>query len=252
MTGIGDEIMASGEAVRLQASDPRPVCIVDYEGRPRWHEVWDHNPRIVQTTTGAQTLLNAPGFRPYIASVTPERFFFTDWQATRGEIVLTTDERRWADRVVRGHEPFIVIEASLDPGASPNRQWGRWDELAHRLWLAGFTPVQLGAERPVETPEHATWVPTPTFRHACAVLALAEGGALPEGALHHAAAALHVPAVVIFGGHTHPRTTGYEGHVNLFTGDDSTLGWRIPHRGSKAAMRAITVEQVMSAAMEIV
>jgi FkbM family methyltransferase len=39
----------------------------------------------------------------------------------------------------------------------------------------------------------------------------------PEGGLHHAAAALGVRAVVIFGGFISPATTGYALHTNLFT-----------------------------------
>lgn len=36
--------------------------------------------------------------------------------------------------------------------------------------------------------------------------------------MHHAAAALGIPAVVIFGGYVSPAQTGYAAQMNLFTG----------------------------------
>ena len=75
--------------------------------------------------------------------------------------------------------------------------------------------VQLGPPG-TRVLEGARLVATPDFRAACAELAGARAAVLPEGGLHHAAAALDVRAVVIFGGMTAPANTGYDSHVNLF------------------------------------
>jgi len=72
----------------------------------------------------------------------------------------------------------------------------------------------------------------------------------PEGGLHHGAAAVGTPAVVIFGGYIHPTTTGYAAHVNLF-GADEACGNTTECQHCKLAMDAITVDQVYEAAKGI-
>jgi hypothetical protein len=113
--------------------------------------------------------------------------------------------------------------------ASPNKNWGwtRWNRLA---WILqerhGVRVTQLGGlDTPLPRGRRARahrFVP-PSVRGA------RDGSAcvLPEGGLHHAAAALGVPAVVIFGGFIAPRHTGYAAHVNLFTGGEA-CGMRLP------------------------
>ena len=59
------------------------------------------------------------------------------------------------------------------------------------------------------------------------MLSGARAAVLHEGGLHHAAAALGMPAVVLFGGMISPRNTGYDVHVNLAIDDPEALGWRI-------------------------
>jgi hypothetical protein len=66
--------------------------------------------------------------------------------------------------------------------------------------------------------------------------------------LHHAAAALGVPAVVIFGGFISPAVTGYAAHANIFTGDDLGCGNINPCPHCRAAMERISVDQVYGAA----
>lgn len=63
-----------------------------------------------------------------------------------------------------------------------------------------------------------TSIKTPSFLDGCAVLAGARLGVFAEGGLHHAAAALGVRSVVIFGGFVPPWATGYGMHVNIYRG----------------------------------
>ena len=81
-----DEIMVTGQARQLQETDPRPVYVVGKDVGPRWHWLWDGNPRFTKNKHGAQLLKNGPGARPYIdyQRSTPERWAYTDWQARRG------------------------------------------------------------------------------------------------------------------------------------------------------------------------
>lgn len=228
--GWGDEIMAAGQARALQEIDPRKVAVTDDAGRVRWHPAWHGNPRIATPREAeheeAQRLPNGPGCRPYVdtkrmrrefARIFPGRPFttkvsdvrlpwrFTDWRAEPGEIYVRKVSRR-------GEE--VVVEPHLKSGASANKQWGwkRWQDLVSRIDVAW---VQLGppGTRLLDGARH---VPTATFLDACSVLSGARAAVLPEGGLHHAAAALGIPAVVIFGGRSSPANLGYDGHVNLF------------------------------------
>jgi ADP-heptose:LPS heptosyltransferase len=150
------------------------------------------------------------------------------WQAYRpipAEIVFTAAEHAVAARVPKG---FVVIEPHIKRGrdGAANKDWGwqRYADVVARLpdirWL------QMGDRysRPLPGVE---FVPTATFRQACAILARARAYLGPEGGLHHACAALCVPAVVIFGGYVSPAVTGYEGHVNLFSGRGLGCGRRL-------------------------
>lgn len=252
--GYGDEIMVTGEARRLQERDPRPVLVVGHDGMPRWHPLWEHNPRLVRDRKGEfQELRNGPRCRPYVdyaamrrdfASVFPGRPFttkvrdarlpwrYTNWRSTPGELYLPRFESRGT----------VVIEPHMKPSGSPNKQWGweRWQELVRLMDLSW---VQLGppGTRILEGVRHLS---TPTFLDARAPLSGASAAVLPEGGLHHAAAALGIPAVVIFGGMTSPANTGYDLHVNLFEPEDGPCGQRVACEHCERAMAAIRPEIV--------
>ncbi len=67
----------------------------------------------------------------------------------------------------------------------------------------------------------------------------------PEGGLHHAAAALRVRAVVIFGSFISPETTGYPFHANCYVADaHAPCGRWGDCAGCRAAMDAISPELV--------
>ena len=244
--GMGDEILATGEVRRLQALDPRPVLIVDRHGRPRWSDLWRGNARIVRAPgNDCQRIVNGPGARPYIdyARSRPDRWAYTDWRCTPGELPWCRPDRRGAGR--------IIIEPNLKANASPNKQWGwaRWKALvalAPALPWAQMGPPGTAWLRGVERIE------TMSFVSACEVLAAARAAVLPEGGLHHAAAALGVPAAVLFGAMTSPRNTGYDAHRNLWIDDPDALGWRVPHPACAAAWAKITPELVLQTLMEMI
>lgn len=243
--GIGDEIMASGEARRLFQADQRPACIVDKHGRPRWHDIWRGNPRITPDLKGAHRLVNAGGCRPYIdyARSTKDRWAWADWRAEPGDIHLTPAEKTLA-------QPVIIVEPHIKPSASPNKQWGwgRWQEL---VGMAPHLPWAQVGPRGTRCLDGVRLIETAAFREACGVLSGATAAVLPEGALHHAAAALGVHAVVLFGAFIPPAVTGYDMHRNLWIDDPDALGWRVPNTACAAAWGRITPDIVMDNLMEI-
>ncbi len=224
---MGDELMAAGEARRLGGN----IQIVDRMGRPRWHPVWDYCPDI---TPNGRPLKNAGGCRPYIdaARSTKQRWAFKSYKPTPARLELAPDERG------RG---CIYIEPTIKNGASPNKQWDGWKEVSK----SGHRFVQCGPPGTLPLPG-AKFVMTANVIEAMRVLAACDGAVVHEGGMHHAAAALGIRAVVLFGAFITPQITGYESHVNLWVDDPAAVGWRIPNKACLDAWAHITPEKVIA------
>lgn len=233
--GIGDEIMATGDARRLRMKDPRPVAIVGRTGIWRHHELWAGLPSIALPPPGArieppkdfQRLRSGGGCRPYIDVETPERWRYrAGYRPTPGELVLGPVELALGAETARAFGRFVVVEPNVKAKASPNKRWPwrHWEALAQALRAQGLPLLQLGPPGLPLLPG-ALCRPTPRLRDALGILAHAALVVTHEGALHHAAAALNVPAVVVRGAFIAPQVTGYAGQVDL---------WR-PHEPASAA-----------------
>lgn len=255
--GLGDEIMAAGHAMAAYRDDPsRRVAICDTANRPRWHELWEGNPVIatpdeVYRGEQVQRIQNANGCRPYVQYpfTVQGGARFTDWRARDhpGRIYLTEAERATGQEFRRRVGRFVVIEPALKATANPNKQWpvGRYAEVVARR--PDVTWVQFMHAGSEALPGVCT-LPTPSFRAACAYLSVADAYLGPEGGLHHAAAALGVRAVVIFGGYISPMTTGYPTHINLADhGPGSPCGRWLPCGHCRQAMERISVEHILEA-----
>jgi hypothetical protein len=247
--GWGDEIIVTGIVRRLQEKVRCRVRVLDKKGRPRWSRIWDHNARFAPPgwKGDVQTTTNGPGRRSYIRQETATRWVWREWVCPVGEIHLSGSERAFGAR----HPGRIVLEPNLSGKASPNKDWGwqRWTELARLLRDGGHRVTQLGPPGTRLLPG-AELLLTAGFREACAVLEGARLAILPEGGLHHAAAALGVPTVVIFGGYISPRQTGYAHQVSLFTGGEP-CGMRAPCAHCARAMKRIAPERVLADALAL-
>lgn len=242
--------MVTGAVRRLQERDRRRVRVLDKRGRARWSPVWDHNPQFAPPgwKGKVQTITNGPGCRPYIRAETARRWLWREWICPVGEIVLSPLECDFGSERAGG----VILEPNLSPKASPNKDWGwhRWTQASWLLQQRGHTVTQIGP-RGTRLLPGAQLVETSDFREACAVLAWAHLAILPEGGLHHAAAALGVPSIVIFGGYISPRQTGYAHQVNLYR-DEEPCGMRVPCDHCASAMKSIETEQVVSHALTLI
>lgn len=249
--GMGDDLMASGEARELRRADfnRRRVKILRRKGQYRWSEVWANNPNIARPEEAGDFLeLDENAGRRYRASETRERRFWTDvgpltHPQLRGDLYFTEAEHEFGERAHA--EGAIVIEPNLKLQATTNKDWG-FDNFQEVVDRAPKLPwLQMGSYA-ARRLNNVRFVETPSFRHAAAVLGHAAAAVLPEGGLHHAAAIVNTPAVVIFGGYVSPAQTGYVEHVNLFAADQP-CGWRIPCLHCRAAMAAIAPAHVIIA-----
>lgn len=247
--------MVSGIARVMQRTDPRK-CLVTYQGVAkfrRWAAVWENNPRIAQQGEKGdfQELVarDLKNNRPYHLGKETHRWIYNPaFKASPGEIYFTDGERAFG----AAHRPCIVIEPTIKAGASPNKQWGaaRWAAFISMATAKGLRLTQLGPVGAQVLPG-VRHIVTPDFRSACAVLARADAFVGHEGGLHHAAAALGVRGVVIFGGFTPVELTGYDLHRNLGVGFAGGCGMRLPCEHCSKEMAAIPPERVLAELEEI-
>lgn len=257
--GIGDEIMATAQARRMQKSDPRKVAILGKNGHPRWHVIWDGNPRLAKPEeVGAglpvQLLDNRSGKRPYLdyARFTTTTWAYADWSVNTdgpGEIYLNDAERAFGKHTGGA----IILEPHIRRTPTSNKDWG-WEKwvILSRL-LRDLPLVQLGPIGTTILPG-VRQVSTPTMRQACGAISGARAVITTEGGTHHAAAALGIPAVVIFGGYISPATTGYSTHSNIWNPHPEYpkgCGSRTSCSHCQAAMDVIRPEQVAKALREL-
>ena len=122
-----------------------------------------------------------------------------------------------------------------------NKAWpfARYQELVQRATNVQFVQFGDGSR----TLNGVVVFPTPTFRNACAILAGAAAYVGNEGGLHHAAAALGVKGVVIFGGSCSVEATGYPIHTNF--GCPNPCGRWSPCAHCVEVMNGITVDLVL-------
>jgi ADP-heptose:LPS heptosyltransferase len=146
------------------------------------------------------------------------------------------------------HDSDLILIEPNTPAkpCAPNKQWpvDRWKKVANELRAAGFNVRQFEHGR--HNRGVAPALPTLSFRHAAAQLKRARLAILPEGGLHHAAAAVGCPAVVLFGGYVPPAILGYDWHINL-TGSAEACGSFNRCQHCVDAMNRITVNDVLDA-----
>lgn len=272
--GYGDALMATAQARVLFQETGRKVAFGDgtsiKHGAPE-HEVFRHNPCVATAAELAQGepvtwAENYSGHRPYVDRARMEREFakafpgrqftmkerslpwrFTGWSAKTngpGQMFLTDEERARA-RQRAGGKRFAVVEAGVKQGASPNKAWPLWEVVTRKMRMSF---VQFNCARPFAD----AWpVRTTTFREACALLEHATIYIGTEGGLHHAAAAMGVPAVVYYGGYISPNTTGYLGQYALYRSNGSPCGQRVPCQHCRDIAADITVDEALSAITEV-
>lgn len=171
-----------------------------------------------------------------------------EFRPIRGEMFFDEQEKNNG----RSGSGFVIIEPSVPlwKSVAPNKQWGRakYQRVAEILRRNGFRVAQFGYGRSSPTLSSVATIRTRTFRDALSVLAYASLYVGPEGGLHHGAAAVGIPAVVLFGGFIPPQVTGYDTHTNL-TGGAEACGSLALCQHCRDAMDRISVEEVAESAL---
>ncbi|MBM86427.1 MAG: hypothetical protein CMM47_10450 [Rhodospirillaceae bacterium] len=238
--------MVTARVRTVYRQKPEPVLVVGLDGRPLWSQLWDNNPKITRNPDlASQKIVDGPGARPYLdyARMTKSRFAFHTMALEPGEIFLSDDEKAMG-------RTFVLVEPTLKRGASLNKDWGfaRYQAVVDALPHLPWTQFDYGA--PILRGVDA--VSTQSFRHACALMSSATAALLPEGGLHHAAAALGIPAVVIFGAYISPDVTGYDGHINIAREVPDVAGLKLAHPVAQEALSSISIGEIATAIASLV
>jgi ADP-heptose:LPS heptosyltransferase len=247
--GLGDEIMCTAWARRAALKNPDGQIFVGLNKRPEWSVVWENNPYIhrPEEFNDCKNRIMVPhctGNRPYIKGVTATHLIYNeDHRPEPGDIFLTDKEKS----MFAEYKDCVLIEPHVKGSFSGMKAWSwdRWQQVSNAIPC-----VQIN-ERTKRGLQNVKRVHTGNFRQALAMIYQSKLVITTDGALHHAAAALGKPAVVLWGARTHPKVLGYESHVNLYTGDGESCGAMTECRHCIDAMKRITPEMVITAVRSI-
>lgn len=250
--GIGDDIIATGMARGARARGKR---IAFGDGQriiwgPYSRMVFEGNINIAppgtERASDIEWIAYYKGRRQYNKAGPGHWIWNYNFKVKPGEIFLTE-----ADQINDLPDNLVMIEPNVPlKSCGPNKQWPieRFELVTDELIRLGFTVRQFDYGRPNRI---VPGIQTKTFRQAVSLLKKCVFAILPEGGLHHAAAAVNAPAVVLFGGFVPPTVLGYSFHVNL-TGDVVACGSFGPCQHCAEAMNAISVDDVIEASGSLV
>ena len=242
-------------ARRAKAEHPNAKVFIGAEnGRLEWTEVYQGNPNITHPTlikaAGEKVFVSHyTGHRPYIKGTEDGCIVYDPaHRAEKGDLFLSQAERDWAARAIAdavGEVPFLLFEPHVKGTFAGNKSWiwDRWCEVSEKT---SAPIIQVGnGYRPL-LPK-ARLIKTKSIRQAFAIVGRAACVVVTDGALHHAAAALNVPAVVLWGARTNPDILGYPDQINLWTGTGVGCGAMNECAHCIDGMRKITPDIVLSA-----
>lgn len=218
--GLGDEILAAGQAKKLG----RPVKIGDGE-RVYWNPLYEYIPYIDHE---GEWFLDYPGHRGYLDHIEKredgEQFVFNlEYRAEPAIIEIEPIEN-----------DYVIIEPNLKEGSPPGKYYPFFDQVVHACDcnFAQFNDDSLGC-----TSINTDVVTAARYIAGCrAYIGV-------EGFLHHLAGAFHKPAVVLMGAYNLPAIMGYKEHINISIYKPDELG----HRRRSGAMWEIDPAEVIQA-----
>lgn len=241
--GFGDDVITTALARRAFqqiGKKVRPGNGAEVE----WSAVFDHSPYLDKSS--GPWLKCSTGHRPYIdyAKCEQGRFAWNyGFKVEPGHIELTADERK-----AYPQRDFVMIEPNTKRAlGNNNKDWGfeKWQEVVRVMPHVCFLQA-VGNGKQFVALQGVEAVDTKSFRDACALLSHASLFVGTDGGLHHAAAALGVRAVVVWGGFAPPSILGYDMHTNLCKARD-WCGMLTNCMHCRQAMDSISIDEVVSA-----
>jgi ADP-heptose:LPS heptosyltransferase len=260
----GDAIMATATARGMHAQGKIAAFGDPVTKSLKWtgycDSVFKHNPNILQPGMDERKP-NVIWFKHYKKTLSYythwdghkcKYFWNYDYKHVPGEFFFAADESLG----LSDEKPYIMIEPNVAwqrGSVNINKDWGegKHQRLADALIQHGHTVVQCIHEFSRRRLNGVKQVPTKTFRDGMRVMARAKLFIGAEGGNHHAAAALNIPAVIIWGDWSPPQVVGYQGQTYLTGGGKEFCGNTNPCPHCRATFERITVDEVYQAAIGV-
>ncbi len=230
----------------------------DRSGNARWNPVWAGNPAIWRPHPPTKLyrepyIITGHKRLPYLTyPVTPETGWrWSGWRARdhRAKMYFEPSEIEIGDSLKSAYGDFVIIEPP--PSAKPvNRRppADLWQPVVNLLKRKRPIPIMQLAHPEADLLSGVEPIVHVGFREACCILRSARLLVTTEGGLVHAAAALGIPTVALYGGCVSVEALGYPEHVNLVDDDPRTpCGSVVPCPHCAEAWQKVTPEMVYHA-----
>lgn len=266
--GYGDDIMATGEVKNLKKKFPRHKFFIGDGKNFFKSEIFNGNNSILQKKNISEDIKikwikNYPGYRPYrkYNNLDHKKKYTWDYsfKATAGEIFFNDQEILFSKNIINKikentSKKLIHIEPNVKlKKGYQNRDWGfnKWQQVVDELSKDfQFIQTSFGDQKKLK---NVINIHNVNFKSACSIISLTNLFVGTEGGFHHAAAALGIKAVVIFGGFIDPKITGYEFQQNLYIdSEDSPCGAKSYCKHCKECMNIISVQKVKNEILKII
>ena len=209
--------------------EPNKIFTPISKGQLTWSPMFYNLPYLAKNGGVEKSVRPANGgkWRWYVKSSSETHIGFTDWRCSPGEIRFTKIEMEEAKYRTRDIDrPFVFINPAVKNSYTQNKDWGQ-DKWVYLAKILNYFQIPMVESPPLTSdvyPARAKipgvkQIGTKHIRKAFAIMSLAKTFVSTEGAIHHGAAALGLPGIVIFGGFISPQTTGYDMHVNMYPDD---------------------------------
>lgn len=240
--GYGDILLATGTLKKLRQAHPktRIYCL----NRKNIQDILQHNPHIDRfipfphklfPPKNLQLAMNNPSADPMIfysaygyfkpSESVPLRHtisFIGDMVGVEAEYedmgVYFSDTEIEFARKIRNElgKPFILLQVT--PRSHPGKAWPgeRWAEVVKFIDSQGMATVQVGLSDEEAIPGAVSLLGNTTILQSLALLTQTVFFLGIDSVFQHAAYALKVPALVLFGAST-PAVWGYPTHINLYS-----------------------------------
>ena len=196
--GIGDLLFATPSFRVIK--EAYPDCYLEVNSN-RW-SLLENNPfidKIGHKDSGVFLLYPAPDG----GKLPTQHHILTDWQIICQTYGLETKKPQLRPELFLKNLPpkknVIGVQVNHKRNYHNKRVWPCFDELAKQ---EGFEPIPQ-----ITSGDKMQGLAKQVASYKCVVCA--------EGGISHLAAALHIPAVVLFGGFSDPIWTGYNDHLNI-------------------------------------
>lgn len=249
--GWGDEVLITGFARNLYLATKIPVSILNRRSAVRRHDAWLNNPYITMEQRTNTFLFHFSGHRPYIQHKLEQQWIFKEIELPLPDLFFSPEEENFG----RLYNNRVIIEPTLKPGASPNKQYpmNYWWDVVDELLSKNYRVAQVGAWPKESFRSDVEMIHTRDIRLASAIIKHSIAYIGHEGGLHHSSAAVRTPAVVIMGGFVGPKQTGYDLKTHRYlTGNSAPCGYKVPCKHCQSAMLSITPDIVIKSFLEVI